>query len=123
VVVPFTTDELELIAATKEVFIETRSGERVYRTVIWVAVDDEHVYVRSVSGESGRWYQRALADPEVTLDLGDTRLLARAIPVTDDESVELASEGFNRKYPRGRSLDAMIRPEVLDSTLRLDAMS
>ena len=115
----FTDEELELIDRTMEVSIETRSGDRVYRTVIWVVVDGEIVYVRSVRGDSGRWYQRTLADPDVTLDLGDVRIAARTIPAVDDESVAAASDGFRRKYPKSGSLDAMVFPEVLDTTLRL----
>jgi hypothetical protein len=44
----------------------------------------------------------------------------RAIPANDDNSVQRASNGFIAKYPPGRSLDAMIRDEVLATTLRLD---
>ncbi len=117
------TEDLDLLAAANEVTIETRSGDRVYRTVIWVAVENERLYVRSVRGDSGRWYQRALTDPEVALTVEDTRVAFRAIPATDDESVRQASEGFLRKYPKGGSLDAMVLPEVLHTTLRLEPVS
>ena len=116
----FSEEDLELIAATKEVIIETRSGDRVHRTVIWVVVDSGNVYVRSFRGASGEWYQRALADPNVTLELGERRIAARAVLAADPESVEGASDGFRRKYPKGASLEAMIVPEVLDTTLRLE---
>ncbi|MFQ5966543.1 MAG: DUF2255 family protein [Acidimicrobiia bacterium] len=119
----FSTTELELIASAKEVTIETRSPDRVHRTVIWVAVGDETMYVRSFLGDAGRWYQRALADPDVALVVGDTRVAFRAVPATDAESIEHASEGFRRKYPKGRSLDAMVVPEVLHTTLRLEPVS
>ncbi|MGH8914754.1 MAG: DUF2255 family protein, partial [Acidimicrobiia bacterium] len=66
-------DELQAIDGAREVVIGTRTGDRVFRTVIWVVVDDDDVFVRSVRGELGRWYQRALADPEVTLGTGDSR--------------------------------------------------
>lgn len=116
----FTDEELELIDRTEEVSIETRSGDRVYRTVIWVVVDNGTVYVRSFKGKAARWYQRALADPDVTLDLGDVRIAARAISAIDDESVAAASDGLRRKYQNDRSLDAMVAPDVLDTTLRLE---
>lgn len=117
------TEELELIAAAREVVIETRSGDRVFRTVIWVAVDDEDVYVRSVRGGAGRWYQRALAEPDVTLRVGDNRFRFTALSATDAESVERASEGLRHKYPKGRSLDSMLRIEVLDTTLLLEPVA
>ncbi len=110
------------MAAAREVVIETRSGDRVTGTVIWVVVEDEKVYVRSVRGTPGRWYQRALAEPDVTLRVGGNRLRFRAVPAGDDESVERASEGLRRKYPKGRSLDSMLRPEVLRTTLLLEPL-
>jgi hypothetical protein len=42
------------------------------------------------------------------------------VPATDPESIRRTSDGFVRKYKPGRSLDSMVRPEVLDTTLRLD---
>ncbi len=113
-------EELEAIARAKEVVIETRSGGRVFRTVIWVVVDGEDVFVRSVRGEAGRWYQRALAEPEVTLGVGKERFQFTAKGANDPESVDRVSEGLRRKYSPGRSLDAMLRLEVLGTTLLLE---
>lgn len=112
------TEELGLIAAAREVTIETRSGDRVIGTVIWVVVVDEDIYVRSVDGEAGHWYRRALAEPEVALRVGDARFRFRAVPASDADSVERASEGLRLKY-RGRSLEMMLLPEVLGTTLLL----
>lgn len=118
--VSFTAEELQLIDSTAEPIIETRSGDRVYRTVIWAVVDNAAVYVRSFLGAEGRWYQRAIATSEVVLECGDSRIEARAVSATDDDSVAAASDGFRRKYRKGRSRDAMVRPEVLNTTMRLD---
>ncbi len=112
-------EDLQRIAESQEVVIETRSGSLRLRTVIWVVVDDGDVLVRSVRGETGRWYQRALANPEVDLAFGDHRARLTAFPVTDPEIIERMSEGLRRKYRPGRSLDSMLRPEVLGATLRL----
>jgi hypothetical protein len=116
------TEELELIDGTKEVLIETRSGSRVFRTVIWVVVHDREVFVRSVDGEAGRWYQRALADPDVALRVGNARFRFTALPASDPRSVERASEGLRSKY-RGRSLEMMLLPEVLETTLLLEPLA
>lgn len=113
-------DLLDRIADAKEVVIETHSGDRSYRTIIWVAVVDGSIYVRSVRGEAGRWYQRARVEPSVALHIGATAIPLEAIPATDDASVARASRGFEEKYPRGQSLAAMLRPDVLDTTLRLE---
>ena len=116
----FTTEDLRLIDDTGEVRIETRDADRVYRTVIWVVVDDGEVFVRSVRGESGRWYQRALRDPNVALHVGGNRTAATAVPATDPESVARTTEALRSKYPKSQSLNSMVRDEVLDTTLRLD---
>jgi hypothetical protein len=119
----FSTEDVELLAAANEVLIETEAGDHVYQTVIWVVEGGGSLYVRSFVGDSGRWYQRALTNPRVALVAGDTRVVFQAVPADDDESVRQASEGFLEKYPAGRSLDAMLLPEVLHTTLRLDPVS
>lgn len=50
---PASTEDLDLLAAVNEVKIETQSGDRVHRTVIWVATENERLYVRSVRGDFG----------------------------------------------------------------------
>ena len=113
-------DQVETLGEVKTVVIETRSGERTIGTIIWVVVDSGDVFVRSVRGESGKWYQRALANPEVTLRVGDDRLHFRAVAADDPDSVERVSQALRRKYPPGGSLDSMLRSETLGTTLLLD---
>jgi hypothetical protein len=116
----FTTEELNKLDSTKEVHIETHEGSGVYRTIIWVVVDEGEVFIRSVRGDKGRWYQRALANPNVALLAGEVRIQAVAIPAPDPESVERVNQGLRDKYRPGGSLDAMLRSEVLGTTMRLD---
>ncbi len=115
-----TPDQLEKLATTQMVNIETKKGDRVIGTTIWVAVNGDEVYVRSVRGDAGRWYRRAMADPDVTLEVGDQRIRFTAVPATDPDSIEAASAGLREKY-RGRSLENMLLPETLGTTLRLEA--
>ena len=116
----FSEGDLQLISESDEVRIETRADDRSYRTIIWIVVETGEVFVRSVRGEKGKWYQRALADPEVVLHAGGVEIGARAIPATDPRSVERTSEALRRKYRKGRSLDSMLKPEILGTTMRLD---
>ena len=67
---PLSPEQLGRIDDTQMVEIETRNGDQTRRTIIWVMVDDGEVFVRSVRGPAGRWYQRALANPEVALIVG-----------------------------------------------------
>jgi hypothetical protein len=114
-----TAQQLQEIGDAREVVIETRRGDRVTGTVIWVVVGGDDVYVRSVRGESGRWYQRAVADPGVALRVGPARFEFTAVPANDADSIESASEALRSKY-RGRSLENMLLPETLATTLRLE---
>jgi len=118
-VMSLSAHQLDLISNANEVIIETRAGDRRFRTIIWVVVDGTDVLVRSVRGTSGRWYQRALADPNVTLTVGDEQLHFTATPV-ETAVIERTSEALRLKYRPGRSLDSMLRPEVLDTTLLLE---
>lgn len=117
---PFTSEQLELIDQTGEVLIETRDRGRTYRTIIWVVVDNGDVFVRSVRGDSGKWYQRVLDDPEVALLVDGARIPAVAVAANDDESIERTSRALADKYPAGGSLDAMLAEDVLGTTLRLE---
>jgi hypothetical protein len=51
--------------------------------------------------------------------VGDERFVFVAVPAGDATSVERTSDALSRKY-RGRSLEMMLLPKTLDTTLRLD---
>ncbi|HTK44999.1 MAG TPA: DUF2255 family protein [Patescibacteria group bacterium] len=120
----FEESDLDLLATAKEVRVETRStaGE-VHRTIVWPLVHDGVVYLRSYKGPSGRWYREALADPEIALLFDRRRLPARAIPAADAASVEACSEALRAKYRRSYSLEAMLAPSVLPTTLRIEPVA
>ena len=112
----------ELLAQIEEIRIETKaaSGD-VHRTIIWVVVDGEETYIRSVKGETARWYREALSRPDVSL-LAD----GRAIPVTataaaDEASIARCSEALTAKYSHDPALRSMLRPRTLPTTMRLEA--
>ena len=118
----FEGELLRRVAAAEEVEIETRrrTGES-RRTTIWIVVDGGRVYVRSVRGPDGKWYQRLRADPEGALHVAGTRTPVRAVPVGDAAEIERVSEALRRKYARHPGpLASMLRPETLPTTLRLE---
>jgi hypothetical protein len=112
---------LERLATTKEVRIETRRPPDgpVHRTIIWVVVDGERAYVRTYLGARSRWYREALAAPDCTLWVGREAVPVRVAPATAPEQIAAVSHGFEAKYPRSQSTSAMVRDEVLDTTLEL----
>ena len=119
-----TEDQLTLLAETGEVRVETRAPDgTTTKTIIWIVVSDGDVYVRSVRGDGGHWYQRALADPQVAIHVDGERIEFRAAPVESGDEIEAVSEALRNKYPAGGSLDRMTAPSVLDTTLRLEPKS
>ena len=118
----FSREDLAAIDAAEEVRIETQapSGEP-HRTIIWIMVDDGEVFVRSVNGEAGRWYQEAKANPAVAIHVDGRRLPATAIAADDPDSIDRVSDALRRKYARhGGSLRSMLQPHNFATTLRLE---
>jgi hypothetical protein len=117
----FPSDVLDLMDRTGEVDIETHAPDgTVHRTVIWVVVVDGIPYIRSYRGATARWYREITADPDGAIIVGDRRIEVRAVPATDDASVEACSRGFWAKYPEDPATPAMVALAVLDTTLRLE---
>jgi len=120
-VAKFPPDVLAAIAEREEIEIET--GGR--RTIIWIVVDGSDVYLRSVRGERGRWYQDLLAEPKAAIHFrGKPKLppvAVRGVHAPDPESVAACSRALEQKYARqGSSLKAMLLPKVLPTTVRLE---
>jgi hypothetical protein len=115
-------NQLGSLHEANQVRIRTRSDRGTFKTIIWIVVVDGVVYVRSVRGEGGRWYQRALADQQVGILLDGDEIEFRAVHVDDPAEIEAVSDALRDKYPPGGSLDAMIQDEVLGTTMRLDPL-
>ena len=117
----FDRQTLDLLDRRREVRIHTsRPDGRTRSTVIWVMVADDDVFIRSERGDRGYWYQSALDDPDsVALRVGDRLIEVRPTLAIDDDAVARCSAAIERKYGRGASVNSMIRPEVLGTTLRL----
>jgi hypothetical protein len=120
--VTFGESDLAALAAVEEIEIETRSATgETHRTIIWPAVGEGTVYIRSYRGAGARWYREATVDPNVGILLEGRRLAARVVPATDPASVTACSAAFRRKYAGDPSMGAMVRPEVLETTMRVEA--
>ena len=121
--VAFEAKTLELLAATREIRIETsQPGGPPHSTIIWVVVNGDDVFVRSWKGAEARWYRESRANPEVAVLAGDQRLAAIAVPATDPDSVRRCSDGFLTKYRKSASAQAMVADDILDTTLRLESV-
>ena len=117
----FSTEDLDLLDRTQEIEIETQAPDKAARrTVIWVVVDDDEVFVRTYRGAGSRWFRDVEANPAVAVHVRGKRLPATAIPATDPDAIERTSAGFLRKYAGDPAAKAMIKPDILDTTLRLE---
>ena len=119
----FDPDILRLLDDTQEVRIETRrdGDSPEHRTIMWVVVVQDEVFVRSVSGAKGRWYREISSNPEGALHVEEDRIPVRAAPATDEATVDAVSAAFRSKYQQSSpaSTEAMVRPETLPTTLKL----
>ena len=117
----FSVEDRALLERAEEVEVETQApGKEPRRTVIWVVVDGEDVFIRTFKGAGSRWYRDVEANPAVAIHVDGKRLPVSAIAATDPDSIDRANAGYLAKYSGDPAAKAMVRPEVLDTTLRLE---
>ena len=75
----FDADILCELRDLQEVAIRTEKHPNT-AVVIWVAVADEEVFVRSVRGTKGRWYRDLAAGGPATLQFAGRRLAVLGAP-------------------------------------------
>jgi hypothetical protein len=111
---PLDPDAVQLLDRTLEVHVATSRKP----VPIWAVVVDGEAYVRSYRGERGAWYRRAVREGRLEIE----GIEARVEPVRDPELNERVSDAFRAKYGdrSPSSTDAMVTPEVVATTLRLD---
>jgi hypothetical protein len=117
----FTAADKRLLADTDEVGVEFKPGRKI---PIWIVVDADQVYVRSVRGPEGRWYQALAGGQPVQLYAGDTAWSIKAEHVTDAAEIQRVSDALSEKYQQRwpGPTAAMLREPVLPTTLRVEAV-
>ena len=117
----FAPEDLALLADTEEIEIETaRPDGPPHRTIIWIMVDGDDAFVRSVNGAGARWYREATANPSVTIHAGTRALQARTIAAPDADSVARVNDALERKYAGITGLREMLVPAIFETTLRVE---
>jgi hypothetical protein len=118
----FDPETRQQIDAAYEVRIETqRLDGTTRRTIIWVMVDGDDVFVRSVRGDRGHWFQAATDEERpLALIVGKERIPVRAVLAADPDSVARTTAALERKYANDPALPSMLRPTTLATTLRLE---
>jgi len=115
-------ETLARLRTEQEVEIETRARPNApeHRTIIWVVVDDaDRVLIRSYRGASARWYREVLANPACALWAQGDRIEVIAERATDDDRVAACTKGLSAKYAGDPATPAMLREDVLGTTLEL----
>jgi hypothetical protein len=116
----FAPDDLALLDETEEIEIETAvPGGPTHRTIIWIVVDGDEVFVRSVRGTRARWYQEVVADPKITIHAGGRALSAVAEPASDPDSIGRVNAALTRKYEGVSGYEPMLVPDIFDTTLKI----
>ena len=115
----FDADILSELRDLREVAIRTEKHPK-NAVVIWVVVADDQLLVRSVRGANGRWYKDLAAGGPATLEFAGRRLAVQAVPEQDPGAVDRASREYLRKYQPRPYAQAMVKSEVLPTTLRLE---
>ena len=118
----FGADLLERLRHEIEVDIETRATAEAqpHRTIIWVVVDaEDRVLIRSYRGAGARWYREATSGTPTALVIGDEVLPVTVEHARDEDRVQACSAELERKYAGDPATPAMVRDEVLETTLEL----
>jgi hypothetical protein len=118
-------DLLWKLAESDEVDIETRrdSQSPLHRTTIWIVPTRDGVYIRSVKGKKGRWYQEAVANQHVTLRVGPRKVNARVEQEQSQAVISEVSAAYRQKYGERwpNDTESMVQHPVLPTTLRVTA--
>ena len=115
----FDTDTLRELRDVQEVAIRTEKHPS-NAVVIWVAVADDEVFVRSWRGAKGLWYRDLAAGGPATLEFAGRQLAVQTVPAGDPAAVARASREYLRKYQPSPHAQEMVRSEILPTTLRLE---
>jgi hypothetical protein len=110
---------LDAVRSAMEIGIHAR-GPKDRSVTIWAAMVDNTVFVRSYCGTNGQWYAAARATGRAKLEAGARKVPVSTVPVTDADMAETVSQAFLRKYATSVYARAMVAPEALATTLRLD---
>ena len=73
-----------------------------------------------VPGAKGRWYRDLAAGGPAVLEFGGRRLAVQAVPANDEAAIARASREYLRKYRSSSYAQAMVKPDILSTTLRLE---
>ena len=113
-------DPAILTALRNDKEVRIRTGGQTKGVIIWIVAVGDDVFVRSVRGPKGKWNATASATGEATLEIGGRLIPVRATQVTDAAAIDAVSKAYLAKYAGSPYAQAMVAPDTLPTTLRLE---
>ncbi len=118
----WTTDELTKIGGLEEVQIASlrRDGTLRKPVTVWVARNDDSLYVRSVNGQGAAWFRGVKETLQGRIRAGGVEKDVTFVdaPHNIDDEVDSAYRAKYRRYA-GRILNSVLTPESRSTTLKL----
>jgi len=116
----WTASELDTLDRIHEIRVAGRRDDGSLRklVIVWHVVVDGSLYVRSVRGEEGKWYQGVSKRMEGSIAWdGQTRDVRC---VRDDEHDAAIDDAYFAKHGRGSSAQAITTAVATATTLRVE---
>lgn len=121
----FDQSHLQLLSNAEEIVLELDSPPQdCHQVVLWVVAVGSKLYVRSVNGQQGHWYQRLLTQSQASIRAADQVLRVRAVPVSDQNTWTQVSCEYLRKYAQYPQDAAwLVTPDIVATTMRLEPLN
>jgi hypothetical protein len=87
-------------------------------TIVWHVVVDGALFIRSVRGEAGAWFQAVLRTGRGTVDAGGVH--ADVTVTRDDAHDAEIDRAYHAKYGNGSPVRSITSPAATATTLRVD---
>ena len=113
-------DPAILAALRNDKEVRIRTGGQTKGVIIWIVAVGDDVFVRSVRGPKGKWNAAASASGEAILEVAGRSIPVCATPVRDAATIDAVSKSYLAKYAGSPYAKAMVAPDTLPTTLRLD---
>lgn len=119
----WTASDLDTLDRIPEIRVAGRRDDGTLRTpvIVWQVVVGGALYLRSVHGEAGRWYQGVAERMEGAILWDDQRRDVRFI--RDDQHDPAVDDAYFAKYGRGSSAQAITTAVAAATTLRVEPVA
>ena len=115
----FNRATLDLLRNIGEVTIHP--GQHPSRgVVIWIVVCNDDAFVRSYHGAAAKWYAATISTRLAVLKVEQRNIPVQVEPVSDPSLIASVTTAYLTKYASSPYAAAMVAPEILSTTLRLE---